>query len=162
MSKRSMKTKPKKNGRPLLKLDFTDIGKDENGRHLNKQRDQFEYLCSIFCTQEEIAAVFQCSVDTIQDRVLKAFENKSFSEVHSMFRKRGNSTLRRYQFEMAKTIPYMSVWLGKQYLGQSDKIDQRSQTQTTHRVELSEKDKLDLIDAIKTARNEKLLLEAKK
>ena len=34
-------------------------------------------------------------------------------------------SLRRLQFRMAEKSPAMAIWLGKQYLGQTDKIDQQ-------------------------------------
>lgn len=40
-----------------------------------------------------------------------------------MFKKKsagGKMSLRRYQFELAKKNASMAIWLGKQYLGQSD------------------------------------------
>ena len=42
------------------------------------------------------------------------------------FKKRsvgGKVSLRRYQFELAKKSAAMAIWLGKQYLGQTDHIE---------------------------------------
>lgn len=84
-------------------------------------KDQFEKLCGIQCTQEEIASWFLVSADTI-DRWVKKTYNKNFAEVFKEKRKRGLVSLRRVQFETAlKGNVSMLIWLGKQYLGQSDK-----------------------------------------
>lgn len=83
---------------------------------------QFEKLCGIQCTQLEIACWFLCSDDTI-DRWCKRTYGKKFAEVFNEKRKRGAISLRRMQWQTAeKGNVAMQIWLGKQYLGQSDKI----------------------------------------
>lgn len=155
--------------RPRIDLDFTDQGQDEYGREYNKQRGEFMRLCGIFCTKTEIAAVFNCCPNTLSKRIEEAFEGKTFSEVHEIYREQGKVSLRRQQIKHAETNAYMSVWLGKQYLGQKEKIEQ--QTETTHKVQLSEADRLKFIEALREdiakARlekfgNETKLLEEKK
>lgn len=83
--------------------------------------EQFEYLCSIMCTEEEIAGVFKCSVDTINNWCKENYDGKTFSEIYKMLSAQGKMSLRRYQFKMAERNPSMAIWLGKQYLGQTDK-----------------------------------------
>ena len=83
-------------------------------------RSQFEKLCSIQCTQEEIAGFFDCSPDTIE-RWCKREYKEGFAVVYSKKRGVGKISLRRSQFRMAETNPSMAIWLGKQYLGQSEK-----------------------------------------
>ena len=83
-------------------------------------RKQFEQLCSIQCTPEEIAGFFDCSEDTIErwcNREYKA----SFAVVFAQKRGIGKISLRRSQFRMAETNPSMAIWLGKQFLGQAEK-----------------------------------------
>lgn len=80
---------------------------------------QFEKLCSIQCTQEEIAGFFNCSPDTIE-RWCKREYKAGFAEVYSKKRGIGKISLRRSQFRMAETNPTMAIWLGKQYLGQRE------------------------------------------
>lgn len=82
-------------------------------------REQFEKLCVIQCTEEEIASWFKCSVDTIErwcQREMKA----SFAEVYKKHSSIGKISLRRAQFKMAEHNCSMAIWLGKQYLGQKD------------------------------------------
>lgn len=81
--------------------------------------DQFKGLCSIQCTEEEIALWFKCSVDTIE-RWCKRELNMSFAEAFKRYSVGGKISLRRIQFRLAETNTSMAIWLGKQYLGQKD------------------------------------------
>lgn len=90
----------------------------------------FKNLCSIFCTLEEIANIFDCSEDTIE-RWCKREYGMSFADTYKKESARGKSSLRRLQFELAKKSPAMAIFLGKNYLGQSDKVEQT----VTHEVE---------------------------
>ena len=45
----------------------------------------------------------------------------NFSEVFKRKRGKGKISLRRSQFQLAQTNPTMAIWLGKQWLGQTDK-----------------------------------------
>lgn len=97
----------------------------KNGKIMGRPKieikaEQFEYLCSIMCTEEDIAGVFQCSVDTICNWC-KEHYGLTFSEVYKNFSAQGRMSLRRFQFRMAEKNPTMAIWLGKQYLGQTDK-----------------------------------------
>jgi hypothetical protein len=76
---------------------------------------QVEELASILCTMEEIGAVVGCSVDTLERR---------FADTIKKGRERGKSSLRRIQWKMAQEgSAALAIWLGKQYLGQSDKLE---------------------------------------
>jgi precorrin-4 methylase len=46
---------------------------------------------------------------------------KSFTEYFELKRKSGRASLRRKQWQMADNNPTMAIWLGKQYLNQTDK-----------------------------------------
>ncbi len=86
-------------------------------------KDQFEKLCSMFCTLIEIADFFDCSDDTIENWCKRTYK-KTFSEVHKRKSSRGRMSLRRKQFEVAMNgNTTMLVWLGKQHLGQADKME---------------------------------------
>ena len=86
----------------------------------------FESLCSIQCTKDEICAVLDIDEKTLT-RLCKKHYSKSFSDVFKQKRKLGKSSLRRSQWKVAQDgNPTMLVWLGKQYLGQSDKNDVKS------------------------------------
>ena len=89
-----------------------------------KEIDQihFEKLCSIMCTKDEIAGFFDCSPDTIENYCKKTYR-KTFSAVYKDKSAQGKISLRRTQFKLAEKSPAMAIFLGKQYLGQTDKVE---------------------------------------
>ena len=80
---------------------------------------QFENLCGLQCTEEEIADFFDCSVDTIS-RWCKRTYSESFAEVYKKKSSKGKISLRRAQLRLAEKNASMAIFLGKQYLGQKD------------------------------------------
>lgn len=84
---------------------------------INKK--EFEEMCKIQCTKEEICAVLDVTDKTL-DRWCVNTYGKNFSVVFSEKRLGGKKSLRRRQWELAGTNPTMSIWLGKQYLGQKE------------------------------------------
>lgn len=99
-----------------------------NGRppidgHTAKEKErfkaQFEGLCRIQCTEEEICSVLNCD-DATLCRWCKTVYGRTFADVYKEKRQGGKASLRRQQFKIAETNATMSIWLGKQYLGQSD------------------------------------------
>jgi hypothetical protein len=100
-----------KGGRPRLEIDW----------------DEFDKLAILQCTLKEIAAWFKVSEDTIERRV-KEKHNKSFAEHLDQRRCPGKTSLRRKQFQVAMSGNVsMLIWLGKQWLGQSDKMEQKTE-----------------------------------
>ena len=85
---------------------------------------QFESLCMIQCTEEEIAAVCDVSVDTLE-RWTKRTYGRCFAEVYAEKRAGGKASLRRNQWKLSETNPTMAIWLGKQYLDQTDKREEK-------------------------------------
>lgn len=83
------------------------------------EKTEFEKLCGLLCTQEEIADWFDCSVDTLE-RWCKREYGVGFAESYKKYMGRGKITLRRYQMNLAKESAPMAIWLGKQILGQRD------------------------------------------
>ena len=81
----------------------------------------FENLCGLQCTLEEIAGVFDCSVDTIE-RWCKREYKETFAEVYKKHSAKGKTSLRRTQFKLAEKSAAMAIFLGKNYLGQKDNI----------------------------------------
>lgn len=96
---------------------------------------QFESLCAIQCTQEEICAVLDVDDKTLT-RWCKQVYKKSFSEIFSIKRQNGKASLRRMQWHLAEKQPSMAIFLGKNILGQRDNIE------VNNEAELS---KLDLL-----------------
>lgn len=96
-----------KTGRPRIEID------EEN----------FKKLCGLQCTLTEIAAFFDCSEDTIQ-RWCKRELRSDFATAFKKYSASGKMSLRRWQFKMAEHNCSMAIWLGKQWLGQTDRIEQ--------------------------------------
>lgn len=84
-------------------------------------KKQFENLCGLQCTQEEIADFFSVSPDTI-DRWCKREYRQSFAEVFREKRGNGKISLRRMQWRLAERNASMAIFLGKNYLGQRDNV----------------------------------------
>lgn len=95
-----------KMGRPKIEID----------------KRQFESLCNLQCTKDEIAGFFQCSPDTIENFCKKEY-NDTFSATYKVYSQNGKISLRRYQYKLAEKSYAMAIWLGKQWLGQTDKIE---------------------------------------
>ena len=72
-------------------------------------------LAHIQCTQVEIASMLDVSERTLQ-------RDDEFCRIYKKGQEEGKSSLRRIQFKLAeKGNATMAIWLGKQYLGQTDK-----------------------------------------
>ena len=83
---------------------------------------KFEKLCGMQCTLKEIAGFFDCSEDTIE-RWCKDTYKAIFADVFKIHSASGLISLRRTQFKLAEKSAAMAIFLGKQYLHQSDKIE---------------------------------------
>lgn len=82
-------------------------------------REQFEKLCGLQCTKEEICGWFGVTDKTLDAWCRRAL-GQTFSEVYAEKRQVGKISLRRSQFRLAEKNATMAIWLGKQYLGQRD------------------------------------------
>ena len=90
-------------------------------------QDEFEKLCGLQCALNEIADWFDVSTDTIERWCKRTYTREdgtpmNFAEVFAIKRGRGKISLRRYQFELAKKNANMAIWLGRNYLGQSENV----------------------------------------
>lgn len=72
------------------------------------------------CTQREAAAVLGVHPDTF-GRFLRREEKARAAWDDGL--EVGKVSLRRYQYKMAENNPTMAIWLGKQWLAQTDKND---------------------------------------
>ena len=87
-------------GRPKKEIDYTTV----------------EKLANIQCTQDEIASFLGISTRTLQ-------RDEQFMELFNRGRENGKMSLRRIQWRHAEKSVPMAIWLGKQYLGQRDKVE---------------------------------------
>ena len=78
-------------------------------------------LCLIQCTGEEIASVLNISYDTLE-RACKREKKTKLAEYIGQKKEGGKASLRRKQWKLVEAgNATMCIWLGKQYLGQTDK-----------------------------------------
>lgn len=85
--------------------------------------DQFKKMCGLQCTLTEIAGFFDCSEDTIENWCKRTF-HEGFSDCYKKYSAGGKISLRRAQFRLAEKNAAMAIFLGKNYLGQTDRIEQ--------------------------------------
>lgn len=96
----------KKIGRPRKSINWTKI----------------DLLCKIQCTEEEIASVMECSIKTLQ-RSCSSKHGIPFVQYMRQKGDGGKSSLRRAQFKKAfRGDPALLIWLGKQYLEQTELV----------------------------------------
>lgn len=90
--------------------------------HIDKK--QFEQLCRMFCTKSEIAAVFGIDPDTVTAWCQRTY-GMNFKEVYAIYGTgQGKVALRRKQWERVNAgSDTMLIWYGKNYLGQTDKVE---------------------------------------
>lgn len=94
---------------------------DKNGVIGNGiSKDQFEKLCSLFCTREEIAGFFRVSVNTLATWIKETYQVDTFKEAYTMCSTNGKIALRRKQMNLASKDSRMAIFLGKNYLGQEE------------------------------------------
>lgn len=84
---------------------------------------EFEKLCFLQCSVTEIAGWFGCSQDTINDFCRREYGGRNFAETFKEYSQGGKISLRRAQFKLAERSSAMAIWLGKQYLGQTERIE---------------------------------------
>lgn len=83
-------------------------------------KKQFENMCAIQCTREEIISLFDVSKDTLI-RWCKETYGCDFETIFAQKRQLGKSSLRRSQWKSAENGNVsMQIFLGKNLLGQSD------------------------------------------
>ena len=71
---------------------------------------QFETLCGMQCTEEEICSVFEVSKDTLLRWCKNTYE-MDFADVFKEKRAYGTASLRRTQWRMAEDNVAMAIWL---------------------------------------------------
>lgn len=86
-----------------------------------KSWEEFDKLCAIQCTTEELSAWYDVSIDTIE-RAIKRVHKKGFAEYYARKRKNGFISIRRVTFQKAQAGDKTALLLfWKQYLGYVDK-----------------------------------------
>lgn len=86
--------------------------------------NEFERMCFVQCTLEELAYAFDRDVATLQKEIKDQY-GKTYSQVMEEKQSFGKTALRRVQMQKAlKGDNTMLIWLGKNILGQTDKHEE--------------------------------------
>lgn len=130
----------KKLGRPKIQFNLEEV----------------EKLGSIGASYEEIAGWFDCTTRTIDNRM--ADTDGEFFRAY----KRGSTdlkrSLRRDQIEAArKGNATLLIWLGKQLLGQSDKIETKSEVKQDVKMKLTPEMEAEIQKAAQVVNNDRRL-----
>ena len=91
-------------------------------KEINKT--EFEKLCFLQCTRSEFCTWFDVNEDTLNRWCKENYDGRTFSAVFKEKRENGLISLRRTQFQLAEKSPAMAIFLGKNLLGQTDKVEQ--------------------------------------
>ena len=97
-------------GRPKLILNATGL-------------KVIEALASVQCTHDEIAACLGTSKNTLYAK----HNEEAFFTAYKKGSEHGKMSLRRMQFELAKSSATMAIWLGKQMLAQKDHPEEETE-----------------------------------
>ncbi len=96
-----------KSGRPQFPIDWETV----------------DGMCAIQCTGMEIAGVLGCSYNTLV-RAIKREKELTFEDYFAQKSVEGKVSLRRKQYDTAlEGNTTMLIWHGKQWLGQTDRIE---------------------------------------
>lgn len=108
MSDQEPRPEDKKMGRPCKPID----------------KVEFEKLCQILCTKEEIADFFDVSLFTLYRWVKLNFEGRTFERVYRELTSQGKMSIRRMQYQSALlgSVP-MQIFLGRVILKQTEVPD---------------------------------------
>lgn len=90
-------------------------------------KNEFEKLCGLQCTKEDIAGWFGVSEDTIE-RWCKREYNECFAVVFGQKRKKGIVSLRKSGFDLARKNPSVHIFYAKNYLGMRDTVEYEDTT----------------------------------
>lgn len=105
---------------------------------------EFEKLCALQCTQQEICDFLEVDHKTLT-RWCKRTYGKEYSQVYAEKKSGGKISLRRMQFRLAEKSAAMAIFLGKNILGQSDYPD-NSDDETAKRANEQVRSLADLIN----------------
>lgn len=92
--------------------------------------EQLKKLLALQCTKIECAAFFGITKPTLEARIRDAgFEG--FQQFADIYRQPGKISLRRHQWRSVESGHVgMQIWLGKQWLGQTEKVESKTELTT--------------------------------
>lgn len=109
-------------------IDLQESGGGRPIKLISAEGEVFiEKLAGLMCTDEEIAAMMSDDRERISVDVLTNDNNgATFAECKEKGQARGKASLRRNQFKLSESNAAMAIFLGKNWLGQTDKQDVRA------------------------------------
>jgi len=96
-------------------------------------KTEFEKLCFLQCTEREFCSWFDVSDETLNKWCKENYDGRTFLDVFKEKRENGLISLRRTQFQLAEKSPAMAIFLGKNLLGQTDKLEQTVNDVSEHK-----------------------------
>jgi len=118
-----------KRGRPKIGIDW----------------DKVDAMCKIQCTGEEVASVLNIDYDTLQS-ACKREKKVKFSEYSVIKKAGGRASLKRRQWLTSENGNVtMQIWLGKQWLGQTDKVESNNMDELKGTININRPPKPDII-----------------
>ena len=120
------------NGRQPTKNPYIDLQDSGGGRPIKLISEQgkifIEKMAGLMCTDEEIAAMMSDDNESISVDTLTNENNAStFADCKEKGQSRGKASLRRNQFKLSETNAAMAIFLGKNWLGQTDKQEVKTE-----------------------------------
>lgn len=120
------------NGRYATKNPFIDLQDSGGGRPIKLISAQGEAfitkMAGIMCTDEEIAAMMSDQYVSISvDTLTNENNGATFAECKEKGQATGKASLRRNQFKLAENNASMAIFLGKNWLGQTDKQEVKTE-----------------------------------
>ncbi len=94
-----------------------------------------EEMAAIGCTAREIAGVLKLTLETLKN-------NAKAKDACLRGAERAKVSLRRLQWKTAQKNPIMQIFLGKQILGQADKVEHKNDDKELEKARKSFEDKL--------------------
>lgn len=99
-------------------------------KKINIDVETFEKLCKMQCTETEICGWFSCSDETLNSWCKRNY-GRTFQQIYAEKRESGKISLRRTQWKLAESSAAMAIFLGKNYLGQTDDPRKYEREETT-------------------------------
>lgn len=135
MAKKKTREEPKQElakGRYPSGNPFIDLQESGGGRPIKLISAEGEAfiakLAGFMCTDEEIAAMMSDSHESITVDTLHNENNEAtFLECKEKGQATGKASLRRNQFRLSETNAAMAIFLGKNWLGQTDKQEVKTE-----------------------------------
>lgn len=120
------------NGRYHTKNPYIDLQDSGGGRPIKLISEQgkvfIEKTASFMCTDEEIAAMMSDDYESITvDTLLNENNKATFLECKEKGQSQGKASLRRNQFKLSESNAAMAIFLGKNWLGQTDKQEVKTE-----------------------------------